>query len=301
MRSYVSVGQELVYGGGSDSLTPILVTSIEANVDRGLQSDPIVDEFRWSPTIVGKLGINGTLTASLRPLMLMSFLKLLFSEVVDKGGYYVCEISDPKSAEMRVSLKGMVKKYFGVGVLGWTFEFKSKQFAVSKIKWIARDYEDVEIEELEYGDEDPVLPYLCDVVIVREGRPEKSVSVKTLVVDVNVDIDGDWYTVDDYRLAGLSYKGPIEVSGSIQFAEMDDGEVKSVFYGNVEYGDLVNGNLVDDFVMNIVIKEMDGSQKMVISIPMVYGSIAMGMSKQSRQNTWKFKVIDGSPVVTVYK
>jgi len=301
MESYVSVGVESTFGGGSSSLIPILVTSVETNIDRGIEVNPVVDNVVWAPSYPGKLSINGSITASVRPLMLLHLFRMLFGKVIDSGGYYTCTVGDPISGEIVISDRGNVMSYRGVGVIKCSLDFVANSLPRVNVKWIARDYENSVTESMVYTPEDPALPYLCDVTIERDGQPVKTVSVKTLTIEMLNDLDGDYYTVDDYRLQALIHKGPFTVTGSIGISGQDAEEIASAVYGGIGYSDLTHGNVVDVFTVVVTIAEIDGSNKMRFHVPVTYNGLAVGNNKKSKTETLKFMNVGDGPTLVVYK
>ena len=76
------------YGGGAATHTPILVTNVEDNVNRGIEVFGNVDEYKKGYVKTGKLVVNGSFTASLRPNMLKDVLVAAFGSGSSVGGYY---------------------------------------------------------------------------------------------------------------------------------------------------------------------------------------------------------------------
>lgn len=288
MVDYITVGIESTYGGGAATHTPVLVTNVEESVNRGIEVFGNVDEFKAGYVKTGKLVVNGSLTMSLRPVMLTKLLVAAFGSGESVGGYYKVSLGSPQSLEMRASGRGDVKSLVGVGIVKAGFAFVSNKLAEVKFDWIARDYSVVGEESVVYDDEDPTLPYLCTITFTRDGTPVVKENVKTLSMEVTFGLDGDYFVVDDYRLAGLVRKDIVEMSGSLEFGGIDLDEVKSALFGDTSRTSM-SDNLLDDVGVEITFTEMDGSSKLTLLFDMTYESLASGMTKGSRQKTWKFR------------
>ena len=78
MVDYITVGLESSYGGGATTHTPVLVTNVEENVNRGIEVFGNVDEYKKGYVKTGKLVVNGSLTMSLRPVMLTKLFYPIF-------------------------------------------------------------------------------------------------------------------------------------------------------------------------------------------------------------------------------
>ena len=299
MVDYITVGLESSYGGGAATHTPVLVTNVEDNVNRGIEVFGNVDEYKKGYVKTGKLVVNGSFTASLRPNMLKDVLVAAFGSGSGVGGYYKVGLGAPKSLEMRVSTSGVVKSIVGVGIIKTGFAFVSNKLAEVKVDWIARDYSLSDEESVTYSEEDPALPYLCTITFTRDGTPVVKENVKTLSMEVTFGLDGDYFVVDDYRLAGLIRKDVVEMVGSVELSGVDLDEVASILVGDVSRTSM-SDNKMDVIGVKVDFLNLSGTPKVSLLFDVTYESLASGLSKGSRQRTWKFRNCGEDIEVRIY-
>ena len=309
MTDNISVGLEPVYGGGSGTLDPyppipILATDFNVTVNRGLEASPVVSSRIETQAVYTKLGISGTLTASIRPVMLRHLFTMLFGTCTEAGDRYTFTLGAPKSGEFRVNASGVAARFFGVGLVKMSLGFTATKLPTVSTEWIARDYQYVAPYDKEYDSEDPALPYMCTLTMTR-GDGEYAVkyvktNIKNFTLDLTRGLDGDYFVVDDYRLFALVCNEPCKISGSIDIGE-DPSEIASVLYGDPAGVDLTGGNVPDDVHVTMEIVKANGSDKFTVDFDITYESLAVGNSQGSRKRTLKFKSIDDQVNIVVMK
>ena len=300
MTDNVSVGLEATYGGGSTSLVPILATDFNVTVNRGLEASPVVSSRMETQAVYTKLGISGTLTASLRPVMLRHLFTMLFGTCTEAGDRYTFTLGAPKSGEFRVNASGVAAKFLGVGLVKMSLGFTATKLPTVSTEWVAREYQYVAPTDQTYDSEDPALPYLCTLTMTRGAVEYVKTNIKNFTIDLTRGLDGDYFVVGDYRLFALVCNEPCKISGSIDIGE-DPSEIASVLYGDPAGVDLSGGNVPDDVHVVMEIQKANASDKATIEFDITYESLAVGNSQGSRKRTLKFKSIDDQVSIVVMK
>ena len=300
MVDYVSVGLEAAYGGGSASLVPILATDFNVTVNRGLEASPVVSSWMETQSRYTKLGVSGTLTASIRPVMLRHLFTMLAGTCVEDANKYMVTLGAPQSGEFRVNASGVAAKFLGVGVVKISLGFAATKLPTVSTEWIAREYQYVTPTDQEYASEDPALPYLCTLTMTRGTVEYVKTNIKNFSVDLTRGLDGDYFVVDDYRLFALICNEPCKISGSIDIGE-DLSEMASVLYGDPNGVDLSGGNVPDDVHMTMEIVKANGSDKFTMEFDITYESLAVGNSHGSRKRTLTFKSTDDQGSIVIMK
>ncbi len=301
MRGYVLCGIESSFGSGSTSPTSILVTTFEDNVDRSLETLSYVDKDYPGFTVPVMLMVNGTIKTSLRPKMLVNLFHMAFGSKTDKSTYWLMEVDKPVSGELRAKSYDEVKKYVGVGVNQLTIVMEPNQIVETNWQWIAREVELIGEQADVYVSEEPLVTYKCQVSLNRGSVTHNKYNVQSCEIMFNFGLEGDYCTVDDFRLGHLFRSELVIVEGSIELMGADNYEVKSALFGHNTRVDYSDGNELDDVTMALTFSDLAGTPKCVFEIPIRYGTLSSSNVRGTIKRTFKFTGIGNNASVVLYK
>lgn len=269
MSNYVKVGRESSFGTASGTYTPIKVTSVSDDVDRGVLIEETIDEYLATSAYGGALAISGSIEGNLRS---NQFRNLIYSVMGDEAGTgypYTYSFGIPQPITIRIGEdtgSSVETQYVGGVINSMNLSFEAKEFVKGTFNFIAKNVTDTSTtfdNAVTYVNEEPLIFYRAGITFAGDS----TIGVKSLSLDIDRGVDTDQFVLGDFTLRRIAMTSQTAATGSMTLVESEYDELKRAMYGDDESTSISACNPVGQGTLIIECKTVCGDSSMLITCP----------------------------------